>query len=253
MSYADTDARHLKISRFIDVTLSATAIFVLAPMFALVSLCILIETGRPIIYRQTRFGLDGRKFQILKFRKFRKTTSDRGSPLTLIDDERMTRIGGILARSKLDELPQLVNILRGDMAFVGPRPESLDFADCFNQTTICVLKHRPGLFGPSQIAFRNECALYPKDSDPADYYRRVLFPAKFKLDQEYYPNRTVSSDIRLLFDGALAVLGVNADPTGAIRLCQAASPALTSANAAHEILGGLQLRPKPPQLEGRQG
>jgi lipopolysaccharide/colanic/teichoic acid biosynthesis glycosyltransferase len=141
--------------------------------------------------------------------KFRKLDArrDTGFPLTLRDDARMTRVGRLLAQTKLDELPQLYNIIRGDMAVVGPRPESLAFADCFTEAARPVLDERPGIFGPSQVAFRDECAFYPAEGDAIAFYRETLFPAKAALDLEYYPRRTLLSDLRWVGRGVLAVLG----------------------------------------------
>ena len=144
----------------------------------------------------------------MKFRKFRVKCGSHGLPLTLDNDPRMTVVGRILARTKLDELPQLINVLRGEMAIVGPRPESLDFVDCFTPANRNVLEFRPGIFGPSQSAFRNECAFYPADSDPTSFYRRVLFPIKMSVDLAYYPNRSLLSDFKWIFAGVLSVIGV---------------------------------------------
>ncbi len=101
-----------------------------------------------------------------------------------------------------------MNIVRGDMAIVGPRPESLAFADCFDEDVRPLLDERPGIFGPSQVAFRNECAFYPADADPVQFYRDTLFPAKAALDLSYYPGRTLWSDVVWITRGALAVVGV---------------------------------------------
>ena len=121
----------VRLRRVIDVLGAGTAIFVSLPILLVIALAVWIEGGRPILYSQLRLGLNGAPFRMYKFRKFRADCDDRGSPLTMVNDNRMTTIGGLLAAFKLDELPQLWNILRGDMSFVGPRPETLVFADCF--------------------------------------------------------------------------------------------------------------------------
>lgn len=195
------------IGRALDVTLAAAGLLLLSPVFVLITVAIVLENGFPVFYVQKRLGQGGRVFNMFKFRKF-GVDSDGGCPLTLKDDTRMTRTGVFLARSKLDELPQLFNILRGDMAVVGPRPESLDLSDCFDEVTRSVLDQRPGIFGPSQVAFRNECNLYPNDRDPVRFYRQTLFPAKAALDLDYYPNRTVRSDLAWIARGVLAVAGI---------------------------------------------
>lgn len=184
------------------------ALILLSPVILLISCAILLESGGPVLFSQVRVGKHGRHFHILKFRKFRQKGGSFGLPLTLKDDPRMSALGRFLARTKLDELPQLINVLRGEMAIVGPRPESLDFIDCFTPADRLVLEYLPGIFGPSQSAFRNECTLYPVNSDPTSFYRHVLFPIKVSVDLAYYPNRSFLSDLKWIFAGVLTVLGL---------------------------------------------
>ena len=123
------------------------------------------------------------------------------------DDPRLTGVGRFLARTKLDELPQLWNVFKGDMSIVGPRPESLDFQDCFDGPYRLVLQHKPGIFGPSQVLFRNERALYSGRPDPEHFYRDVLFPLKAHIDLAYFAHRTFFRDVAWTVWGALAVFG----------------------------------------------
>ena len=185
----------VRLRRVVDVLCAGIAILVFSPGFLLIALTIWVEGGRPILYSQMRLGLNGSPFRMYKFRKFRADCDDRGSPLTAMNDERMTTIGRVLAAFKLDELPQLWNVLRGDMSLVGPRPETMVFVDCFRNGFERILEHRPGLIGPCQILFRQESSLFPPDGDVTEFYRKVLFPAKAKIDLAYYPNRTVMSDL----------------------------------------------------------
>ena len=124
----------------------------------------------------------------------------------------MTRVGRVLERTKLDELPQLWNILIGDMAIVGPRPESLAFADCFSNRYLNVLKFKPGIFGPCQVVFRDEGRLYSVGCKPEQYYSSVLFPLKAHADLAYFTHRTIRSDLRCVLHGTLAVVGVSRLP-----------------------------------------
>jgi lipopolysaccharide/colanic/teichoic acid biosynthesis glycosyltransferase len=188
-------ARHLSLRRILDILCAGMAAAVLMPVFLVVALAILIESGRPLLYSQLRLGHNGRPFRIYKFRKFRPNCDLNGYPLTLERDSRMTAIGRILAATKLDELPQLWNVLRGDMSLVGPRPESLAFTDCFHNGFEKILEHKPGIFGPCQVMFRHESKLYPADASAADFYRRVLFPAKAKIDLDYFTRRTLAADL----------------------------------------------------------
>ncbi|CEJ12256.1 UDP-N-acetylgalactosamine-undecaprenyl-phosphate N-acetylgalactosaminephosphotransferase [bacterium YEK0313] len=194
-------------SRCFDLLIAVTALIVLAPVFLAAMAAVWIEGGRPLFFAQRRLGRGGRPFVMYKFRKFGAASGTDGCPLTVAGDRRLTRIGALLAATKLDELPQLWNVLRGDMAIVGPRPESMAFADCFRGGFETVLDFKPGLLGPSQIHFRNECRFYPADADPTRFYREVLFPAKARLDLAYFPTRTRTSDVAMLVRGVLAVLG----------------------------------------------
>lgn len=195
-------------SRLMDIVVAASALLLFAPVMMIIAFALWIEGGRPIFFSQTRIGKGRRPFSMYKFRKFSPTCGVTGCPVTIAGDDRFTAVGRILAATKLDELPQLWNVLKGDMAIVGPRPESMAFADCFRNGFERVLDHKPGLLGPSQILFRNEGALYPKDADPAGFYREVLFPEKARLDLSYFPYRTLSSDIVWIVRGGLAVIGL---------------------------------------------
>jgi lipopolysaccharide/colanic/teichoic acid biosynthesis glycosyltransferase len=191
--------------RALEIVLACVGIVVASPLMLLIAIAIVLETGGPIFFAQTRLGRRGRHFRMFKFRKFTTTATDAGLPLTTHEDARFSRVGRVLAASKLDELPQLYNVLKGDMSLVGPRPESLAFSDCFDGPYRAVLEYPPGIFGPSQVMFRNECTLYPPDAEPTQYYRSVLFPLKAELDLSYYPRRTFLSDSLWLVRGVLAV------------------------------------------------
>jgi lipopolysaccharide/colanic/teichoic acid biosynthesis glycosyltransferase len=181
-----------------------------APAMLVIGVMIRIETPGPVFFRQIRLGCGGRPFRLCKFRKFKHGANAMGRAVTLENDPRLTRIGRILERSKLDELPQLWNVLVGDMSIVGPRPETLDFADCFEHGYQMVLDHTPGLFGPSQAIFRNESSLYPANGDPHEFYQAVLFPTKARIDLLYFSRRTLVSDVGWIIRGALAVVGLPA-------------------------------------------
>jgi lipopolysaccharide/colanic/teichoic acid biosynthesis glycosyltransferase len=201
------------LRRLFDIVCASLAMLLVAPVALMVTLAILIEGGRPILFSQLRLGRNGRPFRMYKFRKFRPDCDDRGCPLTLDGDCRMTRIGRILAAAKLDELPQIWNVLRGDMSLVGPRPESLAFADCFSNGFEKIHEHKPGLFGPCQVLFRNESKLYPRGVPEVDFYRQVLFPAKAEIDLAYFSRRTLASDLTWIFRAVwMLVTGSRMEP-----------------------------------------
>ena len=193
--------------RSIDLAVAGAATVILAPLMLLIAVALLLEGGRTILFVQTRMGAGGQPFRMYKFRKFGVDCSPNGFALTMVGDSRMTTVGRFLAVTKLDELPQLWNVLKGEMAIVGPRPESLAFADCFRGGFETVLQYKPGLLGPSQVLFRHEAHFFPRSVDPILFYREVIFPAKARLDLSYYPRRTIVSDIVWMARGFLAVVG----------------------------------------------
>ncbi|MER9712394.1 sugar transferase [Mesorhizobium sp. M0174] len=203
-----SSAAHGTVRRAIDLVIAAAAAIVFAPLMLLIAVALLLEGGRPIFFTQTRVGAGARPFRMYKFRKFSVKCDPGGLALTMADDSRMTPVGRFLAVTKFDELPQLWNVFRGEMAIVGPRPESLVFADCFRGGFEGILQYKPGLLGPAQVLFRNEAHFYPRSVDPLLFYREVLFPAKARLDLSYYPQRTIVSDVVWMVRGLLAVLGV---------------------------------------------
>jgi len=204
------------LRRCVDVVLSLIGLIVFAPLMLLIVVAIRFDSPGPSLFRQVRVGQHGRQFRLYKFRKFVDGPGATGPAVTLKNDPRMTRVGRMLERSKLDELPQLWNILIGDMSLVGPRPETLDFAECFIGRFKMVLDFRPGLFGPSQAMFRNECALYPAERDPHEFYRSVLFPSKAAIDLKYFDQRTFLSDFLWMLRGILAVVGLGTVPLAII-------------------------------------
>jgi len=198
----------MRSQRVFDVCVALVTLFVLAPVMLLIAMVVWLESGRPICFSQIRLGKGGRPFYLHKFRKFRADCGSGGLPLTLRNDDRMTTVGRFLALTKADELPQLWNVLRGDMSIVGPRPESLAFADCFSNGLEHVLDCRPGLFGPCQFLFRHEEKFFPPNAEPEEFYRRVLFPAKAKIDLEYFSRRSLIKDVGWMIRGAGAVVGL---------------------------------------------
>jgi lipopolysaccharide/colanic/teichoic acid biosynthesis glycosyltransferase len=195
--------------RIFDLALAIVLLIISAPLMAGIALLVCLESPRNVFFCQERLGVHGRRFRLWKFRKFPPHWGDSGPGVTVRGDVRMTNIGAILERTKLDELPQLWNILKGEMSFVGPRPESVRFAHLFKGDVAAVLRHIPGLFGPSQIAFRNESDLYPADRDPEAYYREVLFPQKARLDIEYFQKANCLTDINWIVRGTwVTIVGV---------------------------------------------
>ncbi len=195
--------------RILDVTFAVSALAFFSLLMALIALAIYFESGGPVFFSQIRLGQSGQQFRLRKFRKFPADTGRGGPAVTVRGDTRMTAVGRILERTKLDEVPQLWNILVGEMSVVGPRPESLVFAGCYTRGCHGVLDFKPGIFGPCQVMFRNEGCLYQDGCDPEEYYRRVLFPLKAHADLTYFSTRSLRSDLWCIVHGTLAVFGLS--------------------------------------------
>jgi lipopolysaccharide/colanic/teichoic acid biosynthesis glycosyltransferase len=193
--------------RSVDLVIACLALILLSPVMAIIAVALMLESGRPTLFLHPRIGLQGQPFRMCKFRKFHPNCDTTGLPLTVQNDSRLTKVGKFLAKTKLDELPQVWNVIRGDMAIVGPRPESLEFAECFQGGFEEVLIYKPGLIGPSQVYFRDEASYYPAGEDPTAFYRQVIFPMKAGLDIAYFRHRTFGSDFVWMVRSGLAIIG----------------------------------------------
>lgn len=185
-------------------------VVLLGPLFFFVALIVLCRDGRPVLFRQTRVGFKGEPFEILKFRTM---GTDNGGPLiTGGGDPRITENGALLRRSKLDELPQLWNVVRGDMRLVGPRPEVPKFVEMYNEEQRAVLDFKPGITDVASLAFRNEEDLLAHSDDPAAFYMVRLMPAKIALNLEYARRRNIFTDLGVIVDTVLVVAGWKSPP-----------------------------------------
>jgi lipopolysaccharide/colanic/teichoic acid biosynthesis glycosyltransferase len=189
--------------RAADVVVAGTVLLLSLPLIAVVSLLILLDSRGPVFYRAARVGRGGRELRMLKFRKMHHDAS--GAPLTMSQDARFTRIGALLARTKIDELPQLWHVLRGHMSLIGPRPEDPAFVAERAAEYRQILAVRPGITGLSQIAFAEESEILDK-VDPMSHYRSAIFPQKIALDRLYASRPTLRMDVAILFWTLAAVL-----------------------------------------------
>jgi lipopolysaccharide/colanic/teichoic acid biosynthesis glycosyltransferase len=174
------------------------------PIAAIIALLIYIDSPGTVLYRSTRIGRDGHPFQMLKFRKMHSAA--KGDPLTLTDDERFTPIGSFLSLTKLDELPQLWNVIRGEMHVVGPRPEVPEFVARYPREYREILCALPGITGPAAVEYASESHLLAVQRDPMNYYAEELMPRKLEIDLQYIRTRTLASDVGLLLRTALVPL-----------------------------------------------
>lgn len=189
------ESRSPVLSMLLDKALATVLLLLTLPVWIVVALAIFIDEPGPILYRARRVGLHGEEFDMYKFRKMRRDAS--GGKLTLVDDDRFTRVGRFLTRTKLDELPQLVNVLRGNMALVGPRPEDAMYVAVYPQEFAEIHRCRPGITGLSQIHYRDEAPLLVGD-DFEELYRNDLLPKKIDLDRYYASRRCLALDVRIL-------------------------------------------------------
>jgi lipopolysaccharide/colanic/teichoic acid biosynthesis glycosyltransferase len=200
---AISDALQAAAKRTADIVFSLIVLAISLPLVAIVAALVMLDSRGPVFYRALRVGRDGRALRMLKFRKMHHNAS--GAPLTMSEDARFTRIGRLLARTKIDELPQLWHVLRGEMSLIGPRPEDPGFVaermDDYGE----ILRVRPGITGLSQIAFAEESEILCK-VDPLSHYRSSIFPQKIKLDRMYAACPSLRMDFRILFWTCAAVL-----------------------------------------------
>ena len=186
---------HRTCKRALEVVVAGLALAALAPLLALIALLIVAESPGPVFYRAERVGFRGRPLRMLKFRKM--GVDAHGASLTIAGDARLTRIGAWLARTKLDELPQLWHVLTGEMSLVGPRPESPGFVDRHRAEFGLILSVRPGITGYTQLAFAREGAILDPH-DPERHYVSGLLPEKLALDCLYATRPSLRRDVRIL-------------------------------------------------------
>lgn len=190
--------------RAFDVIASAFGLAVLAPVLVAVSIAIWTYDRGPVFFRQERIGLNGKPFRIHKFRSMR--VANTGSLVTSADDDRITPIGAFLRKTKLDELPQLIDVLLGDMSLVGPRPEVARYVEMWGEEARSeILSVRPGISDPAAIAYRNEQEELAAADDPERHYVEVILPRKVEMYREYVRNRTFWGDIGLIFKTFAAI------------------------------------------------
>ncbi len=186
------------VSRLLDVMLSILALTLLSPLFVVVGAVIKMSTHGPVFFRQTRVGLHGREFSIVKFRTMTALTGAESGIFRPGNTNRCTWVGGILRASKIDELPQFWNVLKGEMSLVGPRPEVRSWVNEYPERWAFVHTVKPGITDPASIKYRNEEKILAASDDPEETYREEILPRKLDLYEDYAKSKSVSNDIRLL-------------------------------------------------------
>lgn len=190
--------------RLFDICCSALGLLVLSPVLLITAVVIGVTSPGGVLFCQERIGKDGKPFTIYKFRSMRKDNA--GLKITTGNDARITPVGRVLRKTKLDELPQLFNVLKGDMSFVGPRPEVREYTELYDEEQQQVLLVRPGITGLASIRYRNENDLLAASDDPNRTYIEEVMPQKLALDLEYIPHASVWYDIRLILETLVTVV-----------------------------------------------
>lgn len=193
------------MKRLLDFILAAIALIALGPALLLIGVLVKLDSQGPVVYKGQRVGRRGKVFPLYKFRTMFLDSDSFGPAITSVHDSRITRVGKLLRKWKLDELPQLVNVLLGHISIVGPRPEAPKFVSLYTEEQKAVLLVRPGITGISQILFRHEEDLVPAQ-DSEDFYGYVILPQKLRLDLAYTQFHPLTVDFALMFATAIALV-----------------------------------------------
>jgi len=187
------------IKRIFDIVFSFFGLIILLPLLLILAILIKIESKGPLFYLQSRVGRYGKDFKIFKFRTM-FVGSDKKGLLTLGDrDPRVTRIGYYLRKYKLDELPQLINVLIGNMSFVGPRPEVRKYVDYYSKEDLIILNVKPGITDYASITYRDEAELLKGTSNPEQFYIENIMPKKIELNKKYINSPSLLTDLKIIF------------------------------------------------------
>jgi lipopolysaccharide/colanic/teichoic acid biosynthesis glycosyltransferase len=196
------------MKRVFDLTISALGLLILGPLFGLVAILIKLDSTGPVFFRQHRVGRAFRPFLILKFRTMVRDAPNKGGPITFGEDPRITRIGRFLRKIKIDELPQLINVLKGEMSIVGPRPEVRRYVELFREDYEEILTVRPGLTDLASLKYRDEAAILGSSHDPEEMYVKYILPEKVSLGKEYVRRSSRIFDLILIFKTLAALSGL---------------------------------------------
>jgi lipopolysaccharide/colanic/teichoic acid biosynthesis glycosyltransferase len=183
------------MKRLLDLVSSAAGLLVVSPLFAILAIAVKLSSPGPVFHRGERIGRGGKPFKLYKFRSMR--VSESGPAITRAGDPRVTAVGRVLRRTKLDELPQLINVIAGDMSLVGPRPEAPRYVDMYTDEQRRILAARPGITSPASLLYRSEEEQLAGPEWERVYIETIM-PAKLRIDLEYLDRRTLSSDLRVI-------------------------------------------------------
>ncbi len=187
------------MKRLFDITASFFGIIILSPLLIFIGLWVGLSSKGGVFYKQIRVGKNNKDFKLYKFRSMRVNSDKQGLLTVGSKDSRITKAGYFIRKYKIDELPQLFNVLKGDMSFVGPRPEVRRYVDLYSKEQMKVLSIRPGITDPASIKYRNENDILSSQSNPEEYYIQHIMPDKLKINIDYINTQTFIKDIKIIF------------------------------------------------------
>lgn len=194
------------MKRLFDISFSSLGLIILSPILLIIAALVSLETKGSVFFRQVRVGKHNQDFRIFKFKTMYEGSHKKGL-LTLGDkDSRVTKVGYYLRKSKLDELPQLINVFIGNMSFVGPRPEVRKYVDHYSEEDLQIFKIKPGITDYASIAFRNEAELLKDTNNPEKVYIEEIMPKKLALNKKYMANVSILTDIKIILKTFLTIL-----------------------------------------------
>ena len=193
------------LKRIIDLSLSVISLLITLPFYPLIALAIKIDSKGPIFYVQSRVGLKGKKFNVIKFRTM-STTPSFASAITVKNDPRITKSGKLLRRYKIDEWPTILNVIKSEMSFVGPRPESPKYVELYSEQQKKVLEVKPGITDPATISFNNESELMIDTNGSEGIYIKEIMPRKLAINLKYIENQSLTADVKIIFQTILLIL-----------------------------------------------
>ncbi|MFD1613836.1 sugar transferase [Gelatiniphilus marinus] len=186
------------VKRTFDLVFSCVGLLLLVPVFILIAILIKLDSKGPVLFIQNRVGKNNIDFNIYKFRTMRVASQTKGLLTLGNNDERITKIGYFLRRYKIDEFPQLINILKGDMSFVGPRPELRYYVNFYSEDDMKIFKVRPGITGLASLKYRNEVELLKAADNPEEYFTKTIIPDKLRFNKMYIEKQNLFLDLKLI-------------------------------------------------------
>ena len=195
----------LFFKRLFDIVVSFLILLILSPVMLVLAIAIKLDSKGPVFYRQIRVGRYNKDFKIFKFRTMVQDADKKGLAITLNEDPRITRVGRLIRKCRLDEVSQLLNVLGGSMSFVGPRPEVRRYVEAYSPEGMATLLVRPGVTAPSSIVFKDEDKILNSGGDPEQIYVEQILPEKTRLNLEYVARLSFWKDIKIMFQTLHAV------------------------------------------------